>query len=109
MNYREDSRPTANGVYVATDDYPRIPATNTIEVWTYRGGTYYNGEFARIDNLENQKQLRILADTGINLSGKIDVRTTQYTNLTFEDNSVIMTEIHLISGIPCIITIAMLT
>ena len=84
MNYREDSRPTANGVYVATDDYLEfLQQTPLRPSGLTGGGTYYNGEFARIDNLENQKATPNTSRYGINLSGKIDVRTTQYTNLTF--------------------------
>ncbi|MCB2221376.1 MAG: carboxypeptidase-like regulatory domain-containing protein [Bacteroidetes bacterium] len=84
LSYREDSRPTANGVYVANDDYLNyLQQTPLRSAGLSGGGTFPNGEFARMNDLENQKATPNTSRYGINLSGKIDVRTTQYTNLTF--------------------------
>ncbi len=84
LTYNEDSRPTAKGVYVAEDDYLRfLQQTPLRPSGLSGGGTFPNGEFARMDDLENQKATPNTSRYGVNLSGKIDVRTTQYTNLTF--------------------------
>ncbi len=84
FNYQEDSRPTANGVYVATDEY-----LNLLQQYPLRpsglegGGTYTEGEFTRMDNLEVRKATPNTNNMDVNVSGKIDVRTSQNTTLTF--------------------------
>jgi outer membrane receptor protein involved in Fe transport len=84
LTYREDSRPTAYGVYVAKDDVLNNLQQNPLRpTGLPSGGTYSNGEFVRMGDLENQKATPNTSRYDINLSGKIDVRTTQYTTLTF--------------------------
>ncbi|MBN2172709.1 MAG: carboxypeptidase-like regulatory domain-containing protein [Bacteroidales bacterium] len=84
LTYLEDSRPTAYGVYVAKDDVLSSLQQNPLRPsGLASGGTYSNGEFIRMSDLENQKATPNTSRYGVNLSGKIDVRTTQYTNLTF--------------------------
>jgi hypothetical protein len=84
LYYNKDSRPTAHGVYVARDnvlDY--LHHTPIRPSGQAGGGTFYNGEFIRMNDLENLKATPNTTRYGINLSGKIDVRTTQTTNLSF--------------------------
>ena len=84
LNYRQDSRPTANGVYVANDEtlqnlenHPLVPSGAS------SGGTFYAGEYVRQSNLDLQKATPNTSRYGANLSAKIDVRTTNTTSLTF--------------------------
>ncbi|MEZ5196535.1 MAG: hypothetical protein R2764_09080 [Bacteroidales bacterium] len=84
LNYNRDSRPTATGAYYADDatqqslqDNPLVPSGLS------SGGTYSAGEFVRNENLEHSKAHRKMDNYGVNLSAKIDVRTTKTTNLTF--------------------------
>ena len=82
--YQEDSRPTANGVWVAKDDVLQNLEENPLRpTGMATGGTFSNSEFVRQSDLENQKATPNTSRYGINLSGKIDIRTTKYTNLTF--------------------------
>ncbi|RLD56534.1 MAG: hypothetical protein DRJ05_11160, partial [Bacteroidetes bacterium] len=82
--YREDSRPTANGVYVANDDVLNNLQQNPLRTTGLpSGGTYLNGEFVRQSDLTLQKANPNASNYGVNLSAKIDVRTTKNTNLSF--------------------------
>ena len=82
--YNEDSRPTANGVYVANDGYLNSLQDNPLRpTGLQSGGTFLNGEFTRQSDLTLQKANPNAARYGVNLSGKIDVRTSKNTNLSF--------------------------
>jgi outer membrane receptor protein involved in Fe transport len=82
--YRDDSRPTANGIHVANDDYlDYLHQTPIRPSGQAGGGTFYNGEFTRMGNLEHVNTTPNTSRYGINMSGKLDVRTTQTTNLSF--------------------------
>lgn len=84
LTYREDGRPTPNGIYYVKDDI-----LNNLETTPLRpsgvesGGTYRNAEFIRNSDLELDKTTRNTSRYGANLSAKIDVRTTKTTNLSF--------------------------
>jgi hypothetical protein len=83
LYYNEDSRPTATGVYVANDDVLNNLQNTPLRPSGLSSGSYRNTEFIRLSDLTNQKATPNSSRYGINLSGKIDVRTTQNTNLTF--------------------------
>ncbi|MCD4697124.1 MAG: carboxypeptidase-like regulatory domain-containing protein [Bacteroidales bacterium] len=84
LTYRDDSRPTAKGVYVAQDDYLRyIQDTPLRPSGLTGGGTFYNGEFTLFEDLNNHSTTPNTNKYSVNLSGKIDVRTSQNTTLTF--------------------------
>lgn len=84
FSYREDSRPTAHGVYVAKDDVLNyLRQTPLRPSGLSGGGTFPNGEFVRAEDLENHKATPNSSMYGTNLSAKLDVRTTQNTTLTF--------------------------
>ncbi|MBM3434722.1 MAG: hypothetical protein FJY07_00730 [Bacteroidetes bacterium] len=81
--YNKDQRPTARGVYVATDEtqkhieeYPLVPSGLS-------SGTFSSGEFVRKDNLELLKTNPNASRYGVNLSGKLDLRATTTANFTF--------------------------
>jgi outer membrane receptor protein involved in Fe transport len=84
FNYREDSRPTAKGVYIANDDYLEfLQQTPLRPAGSSEGGTFTNGEFTRMSDLHNVKATQNTNGLNVNVSGKIDVRTSDNTTLTF--------------------------
>ncbi|MCB0805179.1 MAG: carboxypeptidase-like regulatory domain-containing protein [Bacteroidales bacterium] len=86
LNYREDSRPTATGAYVATDSWQQTLQNEPLVPIGSSGvstGTALHGEYTTMNNLEHIKYTPNTSRYGVNLSGKLDVRTTQTTQLTF--------------------------
>ena len=81
--YVRDGRPAAIGTYKVNDDMLDFLRQNPVRPSGTGFGSYPNSEFVRNDDLVNL-HTRINAESyRINLAGKIDVRTTDYTNLTF--------------------------
>lgn len=82
-NYLKDPRPFYIGNWKALDDVvANIQATPLVP--TGKGaGTYKAGEFLLNKDLENIPAKLNSASNDLNLSGKIDVRTSKNTNLTF--------------------------
>jgi len=81
--YNKDQRPTAKGVYVASEEtqkqiegYPLVPSGLS-------GGTFSSGEFVRTENLNWQKTNPNASRYGLNLSGKLDLRVAPTANFTF--------------------------
>jgi len=81
--YEKDPRPFETGNWKALDDvvarleqYPLVPTGQGM-------GTYTAGEFLRNADFENIPSKLNSANNDLNLSGKIDVRTSKTTNLTF--------------------------
>ena len=83
LSYNQDSRPTATGTYVANDDYLNYLQQNPLRPAGQTTGTQLNGEFTTMNDLSHQKTNPNNDRYGVNLSGKIDVRTTSTTQLTF--------------------------
>lgn len=79
--FREDGRPTATGVYKVKDDILAELETNPIR--RIGQSSFYNAEFIRKEHLEFMKATQNTNSTDINISGKIDVRTTPNVNLSF--------------------------
>lgn len=80
--YNGDGRPSGIGIYRAKDatlDYLR---SNPLRPAGGENGTYNNGAFVRSGDLEHVKSTENTSNYGFNLSGKIDVKTTDNTNLT---------------------------
>ena len=80
--YNEDSRPTANGVWVADDNTLNSIRANPLIPSGQEGATYSKGEFTRSENLYNSKINKNMSRYGINLSGKFDLKPSRTTNLT---------------------------
>ena len=81
--YNKDSRPTANGVYVANDETQNSIEQNPLTPSGLAGGgTYSSGEFVRNADLDNQKTNPNVSRYGVNLSGKIDIKPSNSTNFT---------------------------
>lgn len=82
--YNNDSRPSAYGVNVAKSDVLHFLQDNPLRPSGLTGGgTFSNGEFVQASDIENRKTTPNTSRYGINVSGKIDVRTSKTTTLTF--------------------------
>ena len=81
--YNDDSRPTATGIYVANDDVLTNLQNVPLRPSGLSSGTYRNTEFIRTNDLTHQKTTPNSSRYGVNLSGKLDVRTGDNANLTF--------------------------
>ncbi len=83
LSYQKDTRPFQGGLYKATDDYIAYIEENPLRPTGLGYGTFQNLQFMEDENLENIKAKIEAPARSVNLSGKIDVRTTNTTNLTF--------------------------
>ena len=81
--YSEDPHPLYGGSYQVNDD-----KLNQLRADPYREtgtgfGVFQNSEFVHNDDLVNNKTRLNASSMGVNAAGKIDVRTSDNTNLTF--------------------------
>ena len=84
FTYRQDGAPRAGDMYRGTDEYIQYLRENPLRVSGLEtGGTFLNGDYTRMSDLEKIKTTSNTSDYNINLSGKIDVRTGPTINLTF--------------------------
>ncbi|MCK4407908.1 MAG: carboxypeptidase-like regulatory domain-containing protein, partial [Bacteroidales bacterium] len=84
VTYRKDGKPSAIGIYKGKDDIIQYLEDNPLRPSGLpSGGTFLNGEYLRTDDLEHVKMTQNTANTSVNISGKIDVKTTRTINLTF--------------------------
>lgn len=82
-SYNRDGSPASLGTYKVNDDMLDFLRTNPVRPSGTGFGAYPNSEFIRMSDLENV-HTRINAEAiSASVAGKIDVRTTDYTNLTF--------------------------
>lgn len=79
--FREDGRPTSTGVYKVKDDVLANLEKNPIS--PSASGSFYNSDLIRKSDLEFMKATQNTNSTDVNVSGKIDVRTTPNVNLSF--------------------------
>ncbi len=81
--YNRDGRPSSIDLYKVKDDvYDRLVANPLRPAGLASGGTYKNADFLRKSDLEITKSSLNTENIDINLSGKIDVKTTATINLT---------------------------
>ncbi len=80
--FRQDGRPTNTGVYKVKDDVLAELEKNPIRR-TLEGGSQYNSSFIRMSDLEHTTATLNTNRADINLSGKIDVKTSPNINLSF--------------------------
>ncbi len=84
LTYREDGEPSPIGIYTAKEDVLRRLEQDPLRISGLEaGGTWQNAEFLRRDDLEHQKNTLNTSRYGVNISAKIDVKTTETINLTF--------------------------
>lgn len=86
LNAVKDGNPSAIGVYKVNNAKLSELETNPIRPTGQGFGYYKNSEYIKKADLDHTKSRPNVADKGINLSGKLDVRTTKTTNLTFGGN-----------------------
>lgn len=81
--YNKDGRPTANGIYKAKDEV--IDQLNAVPLLPSGtgSGSVQSAEFLRESDLELVKSTQNTSNYSVNLSGKIDVRTSPTINLSF--------------------------
>lgn len=80
--YKQDGRPTAKGLYQAKDDVLSQLETNPLRRSPIGNGTYMNSEFIHKDNLEHIDGTQNTSQYSVNVSGKIDVKTSPTINLS---------------------------
>ncbi|KAF0131640.1 MAG: TonB-dependent receptor [Bacteroidetes bacterium] len=83
VNYNRDGAISSKGYYKATDATLQSLQQNPLRPTGLGFGTYRNGEFVRLSDLETTKRSMNTENYGVNLSGNINVRTTETINLTF--------------------------
>jgi len=79
----KDGRPSAIGNWKVKDETLKYLEENPLRPTGLGFGSYLNSEFIRKSDMENVKASQNVRNNGINLSGKIDVRTAPNTTLTF--------------------------
>ncbi len=83
VNYHKDGRLSAIGHYKAKDDVLSTLEQNPLRpVGPGQTGTYINGEFLRLDDLEHTNTSQNTSNYNVNLLGNINIRTTETVNLT---------------------------
>lgn len=80
--FREDGRPTATGVYKVRDEILADLEKNPLASPT-GAGSFYRSNLIRKDDLEFLKSTQNTNTMAVNVSGKIDVRTSPNINLSF--------------------------
>lgn len=83
LSYMKDPSPFAKGLWVAKDDYLKYIENNPLRPTGTGFGAFQNAEFVTRDNLRQIKAKLNSPSRGVNLSAKIDVRTTPNMKLTF--------------------------
>lgn len=83
FSFEKDSRPFANGLWTAKEDYLYEIEESPLRPTGLGFGSFQNAQFVREDNLQNIKAKTDAPNRSVNLSAKIDVRTTNTTTLTF--------------------------
>ncbi|MBU2649383.1 MAG: TonB-dependent receptor [Bacteroidetes bacterium] len=84
FTYRRDGRPVSSTIYKGKDSYITYLEENPLRpAGLTSGGTFPNGEFTRLSDLEETKTTMNTSNYNLNVSGKLDVKTTETINLTF--------------------------
>ncbi len=83
VNYNQDGRPTAIGVYKVKDDVLASLKETPQRVSGTGFGVYPSAAFTRMDDLEHINSTLNTENTSFSVAGNINVRTTETTTLTF--------------------------
>lgn len=78
-----DQRPSIIGTWKVKDDVLDELVDNPLRYATTGIGTFQNGEFVRLDQMEKTPTRMNAGSNAVNLSGKIDVNVGRNANLTF--------------------------
>ena len=79
----KDANPSSIGTWKVKDDVLAKLEKEPLRPSGTGFGSYINSEFITKNDMEKMKSKQNALNQGINLSGKIDVKTTSHTNLTF--------------------------
>jgi len=82
FTYRQDGRPISSDFYKAKDDYLTYLENEPLRPTGLGFGTYANADYTRMSDLEKIKTTQNTSNYDVNLSGKIDIKTTETINLT---------------------------
>jgi outer membrane receptor protein involved in Fe transport len=82
-SYVRDGSPASTGTYKVNDETLDWLRANPVRPSGTGFGAYNSAEFIHMDELENMRTRINATSYRVNLAGKLDVRTTDYTNLTF--------------------------
>ena len=83
INYNRVGSHAATGYYKATDDWQNFIEQTPLRLSGLSSGTYQNAAYTKKDNLVYSRYLANTTNQSINISGNINVRTGDNTNLTF--------------------------
>jgi hypothetical protein len=83
FNYNKDGRPVSSEFYKAKDDYLKSIEDNPLRPAPEGAGTYANVLYTEKSDLQKIKTTQNTSNYDVNLTGKIDIRTTETINLTF--------------------------
>jgi len=83
LNYNKDGRPISSDIYKAKDDYLKSIEDNPLRPASEGAGTYPNVLYTEKNELQKIKTTQNTSNYNVNLTGKIDIRTTETINLTF--------------------------
>jgi outer membrane receptor protein involved in Fe transport len=83
LSSAKDGYPSSIGTWKVKDDVLQKLAQDPLRPSGTGFGSYLNSEFITKDDLQKMKAKENALSQGVNLSGKIDVKTTANTNLTF--------------------------
>jgi hypothetical protein len=83
VSSEKDASPSGIGLYKVKDEVLAKLEKNPLRPSGTGSGSFLNSEFITKNDLEKIKAKQNALTQGINLSGKIDVKTTTNTNLTF--------------------------
>jgi hypothetical protein len=90
VGYNKDTRPFSKNIQVwqASDEYLDYLRENPLRPSGTGAGNFLSAEYTLMDDLTQFKTKNNAENISVNLSGKIDVRTTETINLTFGGNLV---------------------
>lgn len=83
INYERDGQISSTGYWKATDETLNFLKENPLRPTGTGTGTFLNGEFVRLSDMEKTRRSLNTQNYNINLSGNINIRTTETVNLTF--------------------------
>ncbi len=86
FNYVADPRPSHLGYWKIKDDVRDELIDNPLRYNPSGDGTAHNGEFLRLNDMENVRTKRNTQQYGSSIQGKIDINTSKNTNLTIGGN-----------------------
>lgn len=84
--YNQDGRPSATDLYKVKDDVLASLEQSPLRPTGTGSGTYYNTDFLRMTDVEEINSSLNSSNYQINVSGKIDVRTSPTIDLSFGGN-----------------------